>query len=326
MRNLKIIRILTAFILTAVLFSACEKDEDFEPMEDKGQKFVKFVDFGGTGGGFNSSGLAFAAGSDGKLDVQLELIAPKVYSNDLKITVAVDTTLVAAYNATKVAATDKYNVLPTSAYASFTTKTVLIKAGQTMSEVFQIEFKPDMIDGSKNYMIPLVIKSIEGAGDDLKAAPNTGVAYFHFIGNPLAGEYDVTGYFYHPTVPRAFVRPLASAGLTGTLKAYSPVSLITDLGDLGEVAGYAVLLTVPDPSNTTTIQPVTISPLPGGYISPVYQWNDGLPTTNPGYTAGWSRSAECNNTYDPATKTFKLRYGYLGANGYRVTEEILVKK
>jgi hypothetical protein len=95
------------------------------------------------------------------------------------------------------------------------------------------------------------------------------------------------------------------------------------LGDLGG-SGYYAVLTVPDPY-ATTIQPVTISVYPGS-ISPVYQWNTALPSTSPGYTAAWAGSALTNNTYNPATKTFYLRYGYASSGVFRVTEEIIVKQ
>jgi len=97
-------------------------------------------------------------------------------------------------------------------------------------------------------------------------------------------------------------------------------------------SGYYAVLNVPDPFATTVIQPVTITVYPGS-ISPVEQWNAGLPTTTgvpggPIYTPAplpWGKSALCNNTYNPVTKTFYLRYGYLGASGWRVTEEIIRK-
>jgi len=71
---------------------------------------------------------------------------------------------------------------------------------------------------------------------------------------------------------------------------------------------------------------VTVTAAPGAAGAPYTMFSAGLPTSNPGYTAAWTGSAECNNTYDPATKTFKLRYGYLGGTGWRVTEEILTRK
>ena len=74
------------------------------------------------------------------------------------------------------------------------------------------------------------------------------------------------------------------------------------MGDLGG-SGYVALLTIDPVTNK-----VTISDYSTGI--PIYGLPDGLPTTDPGYTAAWSGSDQCNNTYDPATKTFYLRMGY----------------
>ena len=68
---------------------------------------------------------------------------------------------------------------------------------------------------------------------------------------------------------------------------------------------------------------ITIRDYPGSVTT--IDFGAGLPTTNPGYTPVFTRSAECNNVYDPATKEFKVRYGYMGGTGYRVTEEIIKK-
>jgi hypothetical protein len=164
----------------------------------------------------------------------------------------------------------------------------------------------------------LTITAISGAPSDVMIASGTKVAYFHIIGNPLAGSYHVDGYLYHPASPRAFTRDGASAFLTPV----TDKSLVTELGDLG-ASGYYAVIAVPDPY-AAGIQHVTVSVYPGS-ISPITQFDSGLPTTNPGYTAAWARSGECNNTYDASKKTWFLRYGYTGATGWRVSEEIIKK-
>jgi hypothetical protein len=97
-------------------------------------------------------------------------------------------------------------------------------------------------------------------------------------------------------------------------------SVTVSLGDLG-TSGYTALITVDEATNALTI---TAAAGAGG--APYTMFTDGLPGTNPGYTAGWSNSALCNNTYDPATGTFYVRYGYLGGTGWRVTEEIITRQ
>lgn len=115
-----------------------------------------------------------------------------------------------------------------------------------------------------------------------------------------------TGYFYHPSNSR----------ILGATKSWTPSGangIIIDLGDLGS-SGYKALIVV-NPNNTLTI---TAAPEAAG--APYTMFTVGLPGP---YTASWISSAECNNTYDPVTKTYKVRYGYSGSNGYRVTEEII---
>lgn len=115
-----------------------------------------------------------------------------------------------------------------------------------------------------------------------------------------------SGYFYHPTSKRVL----------GANKGWVPSGtngIIIDVADLGG-SGYKALIVV-NPDNT-----LTITAAPGAAGAPYTMFTSGLPAP---YVAGWLNSAECNNTYDPVTKTYKVRYGYSGADGYRITEEII---
>lgn len=133
--------------------------------------------------------------------------------------------------------------------------------------------------------------------------------------NKYEGAYTSNGYLYHPSSPRDITN-LVKNVLTAS-GPDSANSVIVDLGDLGS-SGYAALITI-DP-NTNQL---TIVAAPGAGGAPYTMFTSGLPTTDPGYTAQWPGSASCNNTYDPATKTFYVRYGYMGASGWRVTEEVI---
>lgn len=117
-----------------------------------------------------------------------------------------------------------------------------------------------------------------------------------------------TGYFYHPSSPRALssTKTMFSSGANG---------VIVDLGDLGG-SGYKALITV-NADNT-----LTITAAPGAAGAPYLMFTSDLPAP---YAAAWAGSPSCNNTYDPATKTYKVRYGYGSAGAYRVTEELLVR-
>jgi hypothetical protein len=296
-------------------FSSCDKTVEYEPIGDGGQKIIRFADYGGYGPNFKNSNLSFDPTSTSEMvDLTLEYLGPVVPANDVTVTVEVDAAALDKYNATQTDPAKQFELLPAAAY-TFPATTVKFKAGQVRSETFQVEFNPSQIDASKNLMLPLSVKAISGADADVKPASGTGTAYFHFIGNPLAGAYTVEGYFYHPSLPR----PITRTGASGALSPLSDKELVTELGDLG-ASGYYAVLKVDDPY-ATTIQPVTVSVYPGS-ISPVFQWGTLAAT---GYTPAWPKSSLCNNTYDPATKTFYLRYGYSGSTGYRVSEEIIKK-
>lgn len=309
----------------AILFvgiSSCKKVTEVDPLGDKGPKMIGFIDGGPEG--FGASSLSYPPSlTSATHEVRVLYTGAGVFDNDVTLTIATDAAALAKYNASVPPGGIIYTMAPTTIY-SLPTDKVVIKKGNTMSEAFTINFKPNMFDLAISYMLPLSITNISGAPGDVTKAPGTGTIYLHIIGNPLAGDYDVEGYFYHPSVPRSFTR----TGPEGFLTPVSDKALVTALGDLGGANYYAVLA-VPDPF-ATTIQNVTISVYPGSAANPVYQWNAGLPSTGtPIYTPvpapTWGKSALCNNTYNPATKTFYLRYGYLGGTGWRVTEEIIKK-
>jgi hypothetical protein len=202
MNLLHIKKLVLPLALIAVFFSACDKPDTTPQLADKGQHLINFVNYGSTNPdfGFNTSSLVFSdpTSTSEILDVQLEYSTNQVSDQDISVTVSLDTAAVATYNATQTDPLKKYSVLPSNAY-TFATTTVKIKAGQMYSETFPVEFNPSVIDPSINLMLPISITAISGAPADVKAGPSSGTAYFHFIGNPLAGTYNHYGTRYNYT-------------------------------------------------------------------------------------------------------------------------------
>lgn len=300
-------------LFALAVFSACDKPETTDQLANNGQNIVRVNTYGGVGDNFNNSALVLDLQSTDPVTVefQLEYVGPQVFGQDLTLTVGVNDAARTAYNTT---AANPYDVFPASNYTLNTT-TATIKAGDVFSTPLSITIlDPSLLDAAVSYMLPISILSISGGSDGVKPAPSTGTAYFHVIGNPLAGTYESTGYFYHPALPRDIPANLKD------LLPNSPDELFCDLGDLGG-SGYVAIFKT-DPATNK----VSIRVAPGAAGGPYTQFNDGLPGSNPGYTPQWPNSAQCNNTYDPATKTFKVRYGYVGPTGWRVTEEFLVKQ
>jgi len=99
----------------------------------------------------------------------------------LTVTLGVDTTLVAKYNAANPGIV--YNVMPASAYV-FTATSVNIPAGAQFA-YSTITINKYLLDPAKSYMLPVAIKS---AGS-VPISANMSVHYFHVIGNDFAGTY-----------------------------------------------------------------------------------------------------------------------------------------
>jgi uncharacterized protein DUF1735 len=312
--NKRILKAVATLIpaLWLVFLSGCLKTHDgfidFTQTTD-------FVILTGAGlGNFKASNLAINTSSPDTLRKTITVdLASKDNSNGaITVTIGVDNAVIPPYNS---ANGKNFQPFPANAFKLISNQ-VTIPAGQHYGTT-TVEIYQNKLDGSLDYLLPISIT--DGGGKNLSSNQNT--IYYNVIGNPYAGNYNYEGYFYHPSSPRALPNPNGPS--PKSLVAISSTIVQVDLGDLGG-AGYIAYLTV-DP----TTHHVKVFDPPGWYNSTddfLTQFDSGLPTSNPGYTAAWPRSAECNNTYDPATKTFYLRYGYLGGTGWRVTEEILVKQ
>ena len=169
---------------------------------------------------------------------------------------------------------------------------------------FQVKISSTKIASGHDYAMGYNLSS---AGEGITIASNKKTTLIGVtVKNQYDGDYHSTGYFYHPASPRAITN------LAKTVSTVNATTSITTLGDLGN----EISLTV-DANNKVTITDVGVGP----GIAPTTQLSS-LPT---GYTSFDGNTSKYNNTYDPATKTFYLRYGYQGASGWRVTEEVLKK-
>ena len=295
----------------------CKKDDYIKI--DGGPSTIKFVENGGAVKSFPKINYV----PDGTLTdefisfdtytLRAKLDGPVVAPEDITLTYSIDAAALAKFNAEGAASSPTwvpYELFPANTYSLLVT-TDVIKKGEVYASnvVDNIVIHPNLLDPAKFYLLPIKVTSSNPA---FPVSTTSGTIFFYVIGNPLAGSYQATGYFYHPTVLRA-------VNEVKTATPFSPTELLVFLGDLG-TSGYIAKLATDPVTNK-----VTITAAPGATGGPYTQFDAALPTTNPGYTTiapGFSGPA---NFYDPVTKTFWLRYGYMGANGWRVTEEKLVK-
>ena len=221
MKYLKIKSLLVPLALICFIFSSCDKAETYEPIGTGGQKIFRIMEYGGLVN-FSKTALVYDPSSTSEvLEFQVEYSTPVVSQDEITVTIGVDADAIAKYNLGRPV-NEQYALLPTTAY-TITKATGKIKGRETVSEPFTIEFNPSMIDQTKNLMLPITITSSTGAPADVKIGEGSGIAYFHFIGNPLAGAYNVTGTRYNYTGTVSWTGPPAPIPAGGTPSAVPTV-------------------------------------------------------------------------------------------------------
>ncbi len=101
-------------------------------------------------------------------------------TSDVKITIGVDNSVIAPYNAANTAV--NYLQMPDGSFTLPTT-TATIKAGTRLA-TFTVTFLKAKLDPALSYMLPVKILS-----SSIGISGNFNIHYFHFIGNDFAGAY-----------------------------------------------------------------------------------------------------------------------------------------
>ncbi|MDF2193335.1 DUF1735 domain-containing protein [Paraflavitalea sp. CAU 1676] len=154
----------------------------------------------------------------------------------------------------------------------------------------QVKLKPRDYLGEE-WGLGYEITAVDKGGLAISGNLKTGLVAI-LVKNDYEGDYLVTGYFQHPSAPRDIDQEefLPTAGAKSVIKT------------LGDLSGTNVILTV-NADNT-----VSIAPGPG---------TSGTTAT----VAAIAGDATYNNTYNPTTKTFWLKYGYPQPGPTRIITE-----
>ena len=297
--------------LLCIITTGCLKDDDFDngsiqSVHNTGST-VKPIEIKLTAANATNFLVLAVDNSDNDTTVDLvpiNLATADAAPEDIHVTVELDAALVNNYDT--INATD-YATPASNMYTIINPEVIIPKGSHT--GYLQIKFKPsDFIGGS--WALGFKIASIKEAGYTISGNLSTGIVAIT-VKNQYDANYHSTGYVYHPSSPRPVDQ-------TERLSTVSANSVACGFGDLGG-SGYVALLTIDPVTNKVSISDYTTG-------IPIVGFDNGLPATNPGYTPQWSGSSQCNNTYDPVTKTFYIRMGYLGSTGWRVSEEIIVRQ
>jgi Domain of unknown function (DUF1735) len=230
--------------------------------------------------------------------------------SDINITIALDTAALIAFNNDQGTS---YVWPPADCYTLPTSATIA-KGGSWTQISVQINTAAPDYDYNASYAVPVSIVSASYG----TVSTNFGTAIYSFVGNNAwAATYTTTGYFFHPTSPRAISGkyPVTTAG---------QFSNTFPVGDLpaGGSGDYFVATVPTSPGALTDYQASGATPAvpasgfmdaddPGGIYLPHSKY--ATFTTFPG-TAPWV-SSTYNNTID-ASGTFWIHMGYAtGGNG-----------
>ncbi len=283
----------------AFLLSSCLKDKGFEDgkygtvnRNVEGQEWVSIPLAARTS---RTISLESRPGSQ-----SIELFS---LSYDYKEPVASEFTVNLQVNNSLLSSYSNVTALPTNAYTG--TTSVTFKQGQRISDPLKLSISTDALDPSKVYGIGLTIASVTKTGVQIPSNLKNMIVFFT-VKNEYDGEYDVTGYFFHPTAGRAIK---ATKKLSTVGKNRSMASM------LGDLAGWEFAFDVDANRKLTNWEAMGSTPPKGQPGSSGFMEND-----NPGGTtfAGTAQpgvgewvSSKYNNTYDPTTKTFWMHYGYV---------------
>lgn len=306
----------------ALIMTSCKKVVAPEPMGDAGQTIVKFLDgLADTASGYNSGYKVINVDLVNTPQV-LEMVEVRrdcpnnaELNKTMTVTIQDDPGAASAYNS-------DFEPLPVGSYTINENDYV-----QVVGNEYRLTLEPGQIgrtlsitllnalalDLNKKYALGFTISSADANGK--LASIESSMVVEIGVKNKYDGVYKVSGNFFHPT-NAALVGPFGTATTGGDLECDMVTTGNTTLNrDYGAPVGESVIVFNSSTGNLT-------------YFSGVKMRFEVDPVTNlvnvtnaPGFIA---RDASPNNcTYNPATKTFNLNYGWTSTGGQRVITEVL---
>ena len=295
------IKIFLSVITGTLLLASCLKDSgnNFANTAAPSPNAVMFLNVNSAGYTTNVQSLGAVSTSPAttfSFYVQLSSSNGAAYP---ATSVSVDTAAVNVFNYNNSNGTT-LSILPDSTF-TFLNKTATIDP-VTHLATFSISLNATKVDLSQSYALGISLKSASNSAVTVASnATYSTKVILVTIKNPYDGNYAGTGYFFHPTSPRAINKSV-------TISTISAVTSQTDLGDLGGSNYYFNFDTDPVKNTVGNWSPQGATPaLPSsGFMT---KDNPAKIATYPGSTTGFV-SATYNNTYDADNMIFWMHYGY----------------
>jgi hypothetical protein len=294
-----------ALLITATAFTSCTKQDSVFDSDDQGG-ILELADLPSRAGStvYSITSKSLDAAAEISLPITVNYTGAAGAPQDITVTMGINASALTAYNTAQSTA---YVALPTTLYTVSST-TITIPKG-TKTGTFELKIKTGSFDFTKSYALGVSIVSATAG----TVSGNYGTGIFRIIAkNAYEASYTVTGWLFHPTAGRAI-------NATKTLATAGAVTSTAAVGDLGGSNYYFNF----DVSGSTLTNYAAAGVTPTGL-------NSGFFTSDqPGASATWGNSSGSadrpgtspwlhstyNNTYDAATKTFYMHYGYVASGG-----------
>jgi hypothetical protein len=214
----------------------------------------------------------------------------------LTVKLVKNATLIADYNTTNGTSLIE---LPLAAYTFPEDISNISFAPGEFIKTVKLRLDKSKLDLSKQYALGIKIAEV-GSGAAIGAGKGSAL-YGLLIKNPYEGDYTTSGFFFHPSAPRA----LDDSKYLYTQSATRCLAPLADLYNSGyyfafDVSGTNTLINW----NATPVAPPSsgffTADNPGGIAYPGPEYPGTAPYVQTTY----------NNTYNPGSKTFYMHYGY----------------
>jgi len=240
-----------------------------------------------------------AAASSPSIPVVVNLASAQPLNSTTTATLAVDAAYLDAYN---TANGTSFLLMPAEAY-TVSDWDVSIPAGKRMDSMV-VHFDFTKIDLTQSYILPITISQ---ASQPIEQWNHLMLNIQ--VKNQFDADYTCTGYVFHPSSPRA-------VNATYHISTAGPVTCTIPFGDLGG-SGYLFNADVTGSSGATPLANYTVTggaatPASSGFMTADNPGNTDYTTAAPNApgTSPWL-SSTYNNTYDFASKTFRVHVGYV---------------
>lgn len=286
------------FLLLSLGMAGCLKDQEFEDgliqsVHNSGQPRLVEVKLSASSANqfltlsFDNSNMDTTFNA-----IPINLATPGPAPEDIQVTVVQKNSLVTDYN---TAQGTHYSIPSASMFTIVNPGGVVTIPKGSNTGYLQLKIKPSDFIG-ETWALGFEISAVDKPGYTISGNLKSGIVAIG-VKNEYEGTYHTTGYFQHPSVPRDIDQEdyLSTAG---------PKSVSKTLGDL---TGTNIVITV-NADNSVSIAP-----------------GSGTSGTTAS-VAAMGGDPVYNNRYDPATKTFWLKYGYPQPGPTRIITEKVVRQ